>query len=364
MTLNITWHCGVTVLVNLNRSNYLNVYYSHVLLLNCQKKIQATQQTQHKNCEADKEEIMVTMSVMAQSEQSNLVWFDIPRYLSTLISIQKICTQTPPYTSFCSYFSHCRSRKCVHCSEYSLSSRADQSIERPVIVFPKLLTASEAKACRAPDPGEIWPCRITHKQHTSTHTHTPETQKNIHNNIPHTHGQKGSGRRNARDKIVSSLLHTFNLHVIFCVCVCLIQWLVFAFWSGGLACVTTVSNTCIHSMCLGRIICIQSFLFSCHLSQILSSDFSFKFFPPKMVSIIRIFCWFMLEGSFLLVYLVLIIWYQNNRVKRHDWQMNLKGGNSMWVLSFPVTTADWFLIMSQWKMAAHFQLVGPHLIQK
>ena len=38
--------------------------------------------------------------------------------------------------------------------------------------FPKLLRESEAKACRAPGPGEIWPCRITHAQHCQTRTHT------------------------------------------------------------------------------------------------------------------------------------------------------------------------------------------------
>lgn len=50
-------------------------------------------------------------------------------------------------------------------------ARPDQSIQRPVIVFPKLLRESEAKACRALGPGEIWPCRITHAQ-TARHTHT------------------------------------------------------------------------------------------------------------------------------------------------------------------------------------------------
>ncbi len=51
-------------------------------------------------------------------------------------------------------------------------ARPDQSIQRPVIVFPKLLRESEAKACRAPGPGEIWPCRITHAQNSQTHTYT------------------------------------------------------------------------------------------------------------------------------------------------------------------------------------------------
>lgn len=157
---------------------------------------------------------MVTMSVMAQSEHS--LW-------------------TLPYTSFCSYFSHCGSRGCVHCSEYSPSSRADQSIQRPVIVFPKLLTASKAKACRAQTQGKYGPVALPTN---STHTHT---QKNIHDNIL-THMDRRGGVGGKQEIKLCPVCYIHSIYMWFFVCMCLIQWLVVAFWSGGLACVTPVSG--------------------------------------------------------------------------------------------------------------------------
>lgn len=50
-------------------------------------------------------------------------------------------------------------------------ARPDQSIQRPVIVLPKLLRESKAKACGARSPGEIWPCRITRTHTAARHIH-------------------------------------------------------------------------------------------------------------------------------------------------------------------------------------------------
>lgn len=52
------------------------------------------------------------------------------------------------------------------------TARPGQSIQRPVIVFPKLLRESGAKACRARAPGEIWPRRNTQLCHTGTDSQT------------------------------------------------------------------------------------------------------------------------------------------------------------------------------------------------